>query len=109
MNEGKLSGRSFLTTGVIALPGVTLAEMAQPRHELGASRRPYGERSRFEKSVMRYFGPSATPATGSSLSQSQLQLRMASLTGRSEEAYEAALRQALEELTEVHQDAFSFV
>ena len=26
-----------------------------------------------------------------------------------EEAYEAALRQALEELTEVHQDAFSFV
>ena len=64
MNEGKLSRRSFLTTGVIALPGVTLAEMAQPRHELGASRRPYGERSRFEKSVMRYFGPSATPATG---------------------------------------------
>jgi len=44
-----------------------------------------------------------------SLSQSQLQLRMASLTGRSEEAYEAALRQAIEELTEVHQDAFSFV
>ena len=26
-----------------------------------------------------------------------------------EEAYDAALRQALEELTEVHQDAFSFV
>jgi len=50
-----------------------------------------------------------SPASGSSLSQSQLQLRMASLTGRSEEAYEAALRQALEGLTEVHQDAFSFV
>ena len=66
MNEGKLSRRSFLTTGVIALPGVTLAEMAQPQHELGASRRPYGERSRFEKSVVRDFGPSATPATGSS-------------------------------------------
>jgi hypothetical protein len=62
-----------------------------------------------EPAVIRTASQTYCLYTGSSLSQSQVQLRMASLTGRSEEAYEAALRQALEELTEVHQDALSFV
>ena len=45
-------------------------------------------------------------------SESGRVLHIARVEGRlkmAEEAYEAALRQALEELTEVHQDAFSFV
>jgi sulfane dehydrogenase subunit SoxC len=60
-----VSRRAFLTTGAIALPAIASGAGSAPQRGLGASRRAYGERSPFEKSA-RYFGPSATPGTGSS-------------------------------------------
>jgi sulfane dehydrogenase subunit SoxC len=49
----------------MALPAMAMGADTKPEHKLGASRRAYGERSPFEKSV-RYFGSSSTRATGSS-------------------------------------------
>jgi sulfane dehydrogenase subunit SoxC len=60
-----LNRRSFLASGAMALQGMALAAATEPGRRLGGSRNAYGERSSFEKSV-RYFGLSATPATGSS-------------------------------------------
>jgi len=50
--------------GAAAVAALASEGATQPR-AVGRGRRQYGERSPFEKSV-RYFGPSSTPATGSS-------------------------------------------
>jgi len=56
--------RKFLATTAASF-GALATQFSDSPHELGKPRRPYGERSPFEKSV-RYFRESATPASGSS-------------------------------------------
>ncbi len=56
--------RTFLAMGAAAMGAISVRADDLPQ-ELGAPRRPYGERSRFEKSS-RYFRESVTPASGSS-------------------------------------------
>src|SRR5437899_292731 len=51
--------------GATALAAAASRPGDSPQRILGAARRPYGERSPFEKSA-RYFSPSTTPATASS-------------------------------------------
>ena len=58
-----VSRRAFV--GIGAATVAAFATDSGGLRDVGASRRRYGERSLFEKSA-RYFGPSATPATGSS-------------------------------------------
>lgn len=59
-----LTRRSFLATGAASLGALATHSTDAPQ-ELGAPRRPYGERSPYETSS-RYFRDSATPASGSS-------------------------------------------
>jgi sulfane dehydrogenase subunit SoxC len=65
VKKADISRRTFLTTGAKVLPAMAFGADGAPQHGIGASRRAYGSRSPFEKSV-RYFSASATPATGSS-------------------------------------------
>jgi len=64
MKTVNLTRRTFLATGATAL-GVIAARSTDVPQELGAPRRAYGERSRFEKSS-RYFRESSLPASSSS-------------------------------------------
>jgi len=64
MRTSEITRRAFLATTTAAL-GVIAARADDGAQELGAPRRPYGERSPFEKSA-RYFRESATPASASS-------------------------------------------
>lgn len=65
MKPERTSRRAFLKLGAVAVGALTSRGWGSPQRVLGAPRRPYGERSPFEKSV-RYFTPSATPGTASS-------------------------------------------
>lgn len=65
MSQLHFDRRGFISMWAAALGALTSrANGAAPR-EVGAGRRPYGERSSFESSV-RTVNPSATPGTGSS-------------------------------------------
>lgn len=58
-----ISRRKFLALGATGLGGLALPRL--DARELGDGRRPYGDRSPFERSA-RSFTPSATPGTGAS-------------------------------------------
>jgi sulfane dehydrogenase subunit SoxC len=64
MKPSDITRRTFLATTTAALGAIATRADDSPQ-ELGAPRRPYGERSRFEKAA-RYFRESATPASASS-------------------------------------------
>jgi sulfane dehydrogenase subunit SoxC len=59
-----LTRRSFLATGAASV-GALVTRGVDPPHELGAPRRPYGERSPHETAA-RFLRPVSTPATASS-------------------------------------------
>lgn len=59
----RIDRRKFIALGAVGLSAVALRPVAA--RELGGPRRPYGERSPFEKAA-RTFGVSSTPGTGSS-------------------------------------------
>jgi sulfane dehydrogenase subunit SoxC len=64
MKLADVTRRTFLATGAAALSAIA-THSSVVLQELGAPRRAYGERSRFEKSS-RYFRESITPASGTS-------------------------------------------
>ena len=65
MKRDGISRRVFLTVGAAAAGALASRASGVPQRGLGTPRRPYGQRSPFEKSA-RYFAPSATPGTGAS-------------------------------------------
>lgn len=65
MMRAKVDRRDFFTLGAAAVGALSAAPNLGQARELGAGRRPYGERSSFETAV-RSFNPSATPGTGAS-------------------------------------------
>ena len=64
MKKPELKRRTFLASASAALGTLTLSPVEIPE-ELGAPRRHYGERSRYETTT-RYFVYSPTPGTGAS-------------------------------------------
>ncbi len=65
MRRAIVNRRRFVTMGAGAVGALTAGPNLSGARELGAGRRPYGDRSSFETTAQS-FNPSATPGTGSS-------------------------------------------
>ncbi len=70
MTDNRFTRRTFLATAGATLGAMSVSGADFPK-ELGAGPRPYGERSRFEQSVVRFLPKTDTPA--SSYSRTPLQ------------------------------------